>query len=82
MSISISPSTPSLAATTPSPNTAPAQKAQVQQPASNNGGDTVKLTESQQIYQLYNQGRTVSQIASSLNLAVSAVDNYLNISSS
>jgi DNA-binding NarL/FixJ family response regulator len=79
MSISISPSIASLAATNQSPNTAPAQRAQ--QPA-NNGGDTVNLTESQQVYQLYNQGRTVSQIASSLNLAVSAVDNYLNISNS
>jgi DNA-binding NarL/FixJ family response regulator len=79
MSISISPSVASLAAANPSPNTAPAQK--VQQPA-NNGGDTVKLSESQQVYQLYNQGRTVSQIASTLSLAVSSVNNYLNISNS
>jgi DNA-binding NarL/FixJ family response regulator len=79
MSFSISPSTAALAAANPAPNPAPAQR--VQQPA-NNGGDTVKLTESQQVYQLYNQGRTVSQIASSLSLAVSAVNNYLNISSS
>jgi len=79
MSVSISPSIASLSAANPSPNTAPAQK--VQQPA-NNGGDTVKLSESQQVYQLYNQGRTVSQIALSLSLAVSAVNNYLNISNS
>jgi DNA-binding NarL/FixJ family response regulator len=76
VSISISPAIASLP-TNPSPNTAPAQR--VQQPAGN-GGDTVKLTESQQVYQLYNQGRTVSQIADSLSLAVSAVNSYLNIS--
>ena len=79
MSISISPATAALAAANPAPNTAPAQR--VQQPA-NNGGDTVKLTESQQVYQLYNQGQTVSQIANNLSLAVSAVNSYLNISNS
>ena len=77
MSISVSPATAALAAANPSPNTAPVQR--VQQPA-NNGGDTVKLTESQQVYQLYNQGQTVSQIANNLSLAVSAVNSYLNIS--
>jgi DNA-binding NarL/FixJ family response regulator len=77
MSISISPSIASLAAANPSPNTAPAPRVQH---SANNGGDTVKLTESQQVYQLYNQGQTVSQIANNLSLAVSAVNSYLNIS--
>jgi DNA-binding NarL/FixJ family response regulator len=77
MSISISPAVASLAAANPSPNRAAAQR--VQQPA-NNGGDTIKLTVSQQVSQLYNQGQTVSQIATALSLAVSAVNNYLNIS--
>jgi DNA-binding NarL/FixJ family response regulator len=42
--------------------------------------DTVQLSESQQVYQLYNQGQTVSQIASSLSLAVETVNSYLGIS--
>jgi len=76
--ISSSLSVASLAAT-PSANTATATQ-KVQQPA-NTAGDTVKLTVSQQVYQLYNQGQTVTQIASSLSMAVSAVNSYLNISS-
>jgi DNA-binding NarL/FixJ family response regulator len=68
----------SAAAATPTPNTAAAQK--IQQPA-NDGGDTVKLTVAQQVYQLYNQGQTITQIANHLSLAVSAVNSYLNLSS-
>jgi DNA-binding NarL/FixJ family response regulator len=64
-----------------SPSTAateqPAQQ-QVQQPVSNSG-DTVTLTEAQQVFNLYNQGQTVPQIASSLSLSVSMVNNYLGI---
>ena len=41
---------------------------------------TVQLTEAQQVYQLYNQGQRVSQIASGLNLSVAAVNSYLGIS--
>jgi DNA-binding NarL/FixJ family response regulator len=41
----------------------------------------VRLSESQQVYQLYNQGQRVTQIATSLNLPVSAVNNYLGIAS-
>lgn len=44
--------------------------------------DHVNLTEPQQVYQLYNQGQRVSQIASDLNLSVAAVNSYLNISNS
>lgn len=43
--------------------------------------DTVQLTEAQQVYQLYNQGQQVSQIADTLNLPVEAVNNYLNLPS-
>jgi DNA-binding NarL/FixJ family response regulator len=50
------------------------------QPAANAGGDTVQLTESQQVVQLYNQGQRVTQIASSLNLTEAAVNSYLNLS--
>jgi DNA-binding CsgD family transcriptional regulator len=42
--------------------------------------DTVQLTEAQQVYQLYNQGQRVSQIASSLSLSQAAVNGYLNLS--
>jgi DNA-binding NarL/FixJ family response regulator len=42
--------------------------------------DPVDLTETEQVYQLYNQGQRVSQIASTLNLSVNAVNSYLNIS--
>jgi hypothetical protein len=45
------------------------------------GSDTVHVTEAQQVYQLYNQGYEVAQIASTLSLSVAAVNSYLNISS-
>ncbi len=35
--------------------------------------DTVRLSETQQVYQLYNQGQEVTQIASYLNISVSDV---------
>jgi DNA-binding NarL/FixJ family response regulator len=44
--------------------------------------DTVQLTEAQQVYQLYNQGKPVSQIAQALSLSVDEVNSYLNISNS
>jgi len=40
------------------------------------------LSESQQVYQLYNQGQQIPQIAATLNLPVSAVNSYLGINSS
>ncbi|MGA7381260.1 MAG: hypothetical protein WBX03_10440 [Terriglobales bacterium] len=49
------------------------------QQTTNNSVDTVKLSESQQVYQLYNQGQTVSQIASGLSLTVELVNSYLGI---
>lgn len=52
----------------------PAANASPQPPAE----DTVQLSEAQQVYQLYNQGQTVSQIASSLSLSVSEVNIYLS----
>lgn len=42
--------------------------------------DTVKLSTSQQVYQLHLQGQRVSQIASALNLSEAAVNSYLNLS--
>jgi len=59
-------------------NPAPARPAQPAPTAA----DSVHLTEAQQVYQLHNQGQRVSQIASSLNLTVAAVNNYLNVSNS
>lgn len=52
------------------------------QPATTVRVDTVQLTEAQQVYQLYNQGQKISQIANSLNLPVEAVNVYLGIKSS
>jgi DNA-binding NarL/FixJ family response regulator len=42
--------------------------------------DVVELAESQQVYQLYNQGEKISDIATSLRLSVEAVNSYLGIS--
>lgn len=77
ISISSSLSTPSLAATNLPATSAPARNPQ---PTINNSGDTVRLSESQQVYQLYNQGQQVSQIATTLSLPVEIVNNYLGIS--
>ena len=70
---------PSVAAN-PSVNVALAPPAARPQPATNVAADTVQLTEAQQVYQLYNQGQRVSQIASSLSLSQAAVNGYLNLS--
>jgi DNA-binding NarL/FixJ family response regulator len=53
---------------------------QIQQP-DDNSADTVKLSVSQQVTQLYQAGQQVPQIASSLSLSVDTVNSYLNISS-
>jgi DNA-binding NarL/FixJ family response regulator len=42
----------------------------------------VELSQAQQVYQRYNQGQQISQIAQALNLTESAVNNYLGITSS
>jgi hypothetical protein len=62
----------------PSANQAPAARPQAQ-PAANTLADTVQLTEAQQVYQLYNQGQRVSQIATSLSLTQAAVNGYLGL---
>jgi len=60
--------------------TAPAQpEREAEQRASDNSGDTVTLTVAQQVYQLYNKGQEVSQIATTLSLPVRSVNNYLGI---
>jgi hypothetical protein len=51
------------------------------QPTTNNTADTVQLSASQQVYQLYNQGQSVSQISTSLSLPVAIVNTYLGIAS-
>jgi len=78
MSTSIS----SLFLATPSTtNTAAAAASAVKpQPVASAGADTVQLTEAQQVYQLYNSGQRVSQIASKLSLTEAAVNSYLNLS--
>lgn len=79
MSISISSalSTASLAAANSSSTSAAAQP--IQQ-TTTPAADTVQLSEAQQVYQLYNQGQTVSQISTSLSLPTEIVNNYLGIS--
>jgi DNA-binding NarL/FixJ family response regulator len=78
MSITISSLLPTatVAATNSSARLAAAQSTQQTQPQA----DTVRLSESQQVYELYNQGQRVSQIAANLSLTVSAVNSYLGIS--
>lgn len=48
-------------------------------PSASGGADTVQLTVAQRVYQLYNQGQQISQIASALSLSVDSVNSYLNI---
>jgi DNA-binding NarL/FixJ family response regulator len=76
LSISSSLSTASLAAANSS---SASTAARTPQATTNDSAYVVKLTESQQVYQLYNQGKQVSQIAASLSLPVEAVNNYLGI---
>ena len=78
ISISNSLAVASSAVANASSNAAPAPRPQ---PAPNNAAYTVTLTEAQQVYQLYNQGQQVSQIATSLSLTVEAVNSYLGVTS-
>jgi DNA-binding NarL/FixJ family response regulator len=83
MSISVSSALATASVGANSPSTATAQR--VQQPTNQqtaSSADTVRLTEAQQVYQLYNQGRAVSQIASNLSLTENAVNGYLGNSGS
>jgi DNA-binding NarL/FixJ family response regulator len=80
MSISIS-NVLSSTALTAAESSSAATAARVTQQAISEPEDTVKLTASQQIHQLYQQGQSVSQIADSLSLSVSLVNNYLGITS-
>jgi DNA-binding NarL/FixJ family response regulator len=83
MSISVSSALATASVAANSPSTATVQR--VQQPTNQqttSSADTVRLTVSQQVYQLYNQGQAVSQIASNLSLTVSAVNGYLGNSGS
>lgn len=74
ISISNSLSTTSVAAATSSSAPAPRTQQTTSAPA-----DTVKLSQSQQVHQLHNEGQKVSQIAFSLNITVEAVNSYLGI---
>jgi hypothetical protein len=78
ISVSSTLSTASLAAVTSSSPSAAHTPAQ---PTPNHTSDTVQLSASQQVYQLYNQGQSVSQISTSLSLPVKIVNDYLGIAS-
>ena len=83
MSISVSSALATASVAANSPSTSAAQR--IQQPTNQqttSSADTVRLTEAQQVYQLYNQGQAVSQIASNLSLTESAVNSYLGNSGS
>ncbi len=54
-------------------------KTQQARPTANQPADTVRLSESQQVHQLFLQGQRVSQIAFSLRLTVETVNGYLGI---
>lgn len=84
MSISIPNSFPSTQPTygNTSPNAGGAQTARPVQQNTGTQTDTVTLTEAQQVYQLYNQGQQVPQIATTLRLTVATVNNYLGITNS
>jgi DNA-binding NarL/FixJ family response regulator len=84
LSVSSALSTAAVAAANSSSNAAPATRNPQPQPqqATNNPGYTVQLSEAQQVYNLYNQGQQIPQIAETLNLTVSAVNNYLGITGS
>jgi len=79
LSISSALSTASVAAANSSSNAAAPRNPQ---PTTNAAADTVQLSESQQVHQLYNEGQRVSQIALSLSITVEAVNSYLGISNS
>ena len=66
-----------LATPSVSNQTAAAESAATRRPAATTTSDVVQLTLAQQVYQLYNQGQRVSQIASSLNLTEAEVNSYL-----
>ena len=81
MSSSI-PSLLSTASFAPAPgasNAAAALNTQPVQQNTNVSADTVTLTEAQQVFNLYNAGQTVPEIATSLSLPVTMVNNYLGI---
>jgi DNA-binding NarL/FixJ family response regulator len=81
MSISVTSAIPTLSFVTgnTASNAQAAQNQRPVQPTNTRPADTVRLTEAQQVYQLYNQGQKISQIASALNLSVESVNNYLGI---
>jgi DNA-binding CsgD family transcriptional regulator len=68
------------AASAASSNSANSTVAQSTQTAASSG-DTVTLSPSQQVHQLYQQGQAVPQIAVALDLSIETVNSYLNISS-
>jgi DNA-binding NarL/FixJ family response regulator len=55
---------------------------QQSQPAVSSEAYSVQLTEAQRVYQLYDQGQQIPQIATNLNISVAAVNSYLNLSNS
>jgi DNA-binding CsgD family transcriptional regulator len=71
------PSSAPVAAANSAAAAAPAPQ-KIQQPTTA-AAYTVTLTEAQRVFQLYNQGQRISQIASSLSLSENVVNNYLGI---
>lgn len=58
--------------------TAAAQPSVASTRQTSTAADVVQISEAQRVYQLYNQGQTIQQIALGLNLSVAAVNEYLS----
>lgn len=79
MGLAISGSFASLASTAAAASASSARATSQPEPVATNNADIVQLTEAEQVQQLFSQGHTVPQIASSLDLTAQAIDRYLNI---
>ena len=77
MSFSITGAIP--AASYAAPDTAPPAAPQTQTQPIESPAFVVQLTAAEQAFQLSQQGQTVPQIATALNLPVPVVNNYLGI---
>jgi len=66
-------------ADSPAANATTQQVRPVEQQPTNNDPYQVTLTVAEQVYNLYNQGQRVSEIAVSLSLPLSTVNNYLGM---
>lgn len=79
MAFAISGSVASLFSASAAAGASRGQTAPKPQLVTTNNNDTAHLTQGERVQQLYIQGHSVPQIASSLDLTAKAVDTYLGI---